>query len=60
MPNFSWKCTKCKHKFDKIQKLKDKNPKCPKCDSDEVERDYNYKGKSPSVKFTGGGYYDSK
>lgn len=59
MPIVAWKCKKCEEKFTNLQKNSDPKPKCPKCDSEDVEKDYNYKGKSPGVNFVGNGYYEN-
>lgn len=58
MPTFYWKCKECDEKHKTIQKADEKNPSCPSCGK-EMKKDFNYKGKSPKVKFNGNGYYDT-
>lgn len=53
MPLYEYRCTKCKHRFEKIQKFSDRLvKKCPECGG-PVERPLS----APAVHFKGSGFY---
>ena len=52
MPLYEFECTKCHHRFEKIQSVSAPDPKCPKCKS-KVERLLH----APAVQFKGSGWY---
>ncbi len=53
MPLYEYQCTKCGHRFEKIQKFSDKRiKKCPKCGG-AVEQVLS----APAVQFKGSGWY---
>ena len=52
MPLYEFECTKCHHRFEKIQSVSAADPKCPKCES-KVERLLH----APAVQFKGSGWY---
>ena len=53
MPLYEYVCTKCHHKFEKIQKFSDpKVRKCPECGG-KVEQTIH----APAVRFKGAGWY---
>ena len=53
MPLYEYRCTKCGHRFEKIQKFSDPHvKKCPKCKG-KVEQLLS----SPAVHFKGTGWY---
>ena len=53
MPLYEYQCTKCKHRFEKIQKFSDPEiKKCPECGS-KVEKLLS----APAVQFKGSGWY---
>jgi putative FmdB family regulatory protein len=52
VPLYEFECTKCHHRFERIQSVSAPDPKCPKCDS-EVERLLH----APAVQFKGSGWY---
>jgi putative FmdB family regulatory protein len=53
MPLYEYQCTKCKHRFEKIQKFSDPEvKKCPECGA-KVERLIS----APAVQFKGTGWY---
>jgi putative FmdB family regulatory protein len=53
MPLYEYQCTKCKHRFEKIQKFSDPEvKKCPECGG-KVERLLS----APAVQFKGTGWY---
>ena len=53
MPLYEYQCSKCGHRFEKIQKFSDKKiKKCPKC-SGPVEQVIS----APAVQFKGSGWY---
>jgi len=52
VPLYEFECTKCHHRFEKIQSVSAPDPKCPKCDS-KVERLLH----APAVQFKGSGWY---
>jgi putative FmdB family regulatory protein len=53
MPLYEYQCTKCGHRFEKIQKFSDKLiKKCPECGG-PVEQTIS----APAVQFKGSGWY---
>jgi putative FmdB family regulatory protein len=53
MPLYEYQCTKCGHRFEKIQKFSDKKiTKCPECGG-KVEQLLS----APAVQFKGSGWY---
>jgi len=53
MPLYEYQCTKCGHRFEKIQKFSDKKvKKCPECGG-PVEQLLS----APAVQFKGSGWY---
>lgn len=53
MPIYEYQCTKCKHRFEKIQKFADPEiKKCPECGG-KVEKLLA----APAVQFKGSGWY---
>jgi putative FmdB family regulatory protein len=53
MPLYEYQCTKCGHRFEKIQKFSDKRiKKCPQCGG-PVEQVIS----APAVQFKGSGWY---
>jgi putative FmdB family regulatory protein len=53
VPLYEYVCTKCKHRFEKIQKFSDpKIKKCPECGG-KVEQALH----APAVHFKGSGWY---
>jgi putative FmdB family regulatory protein len=53
MPLYEYQCTKCGHRFEKIQKFSDKKiTKCPECGG-RVEQIIS----APAVQFKGSGWY---
>jgi putative FmdB family regulatory protein len=53
VPLYEYRCTKCKHRFEKIQKFSDRLvKKCPECGG-PVERPLS----APAVHFKGSGFY---
>ncbi len=53
MPLYEYQCTKCSHRFEKIQKFSDeKIRKCPQCGG-PVEQVIS----APAVQFKGSGWY---
>ena len=53
MPLYEYQCTKCGHRFEKIQKFSDKPvKKCPECGG-RVEQLVH----APAVQFKGSGWY---
>jgi len=53
MPLYEYLCTKCGHRFEKIQKFSDKTiKKCPECGG-PVEQVIS----APAVQFKGSGWY---
>ncbi len=53
MPLYEYECTKCGHRFEKIQKFSDKPVKtCPECGG-KVEQTIS----APAVQFKGSGWY---
>jgi putative FmdB family regulatory protein len=53
MPLYEYQCTKCDHRFEKIQKFSDKPvKKCPECGG-RVEQMIS----APAVQFKGSGWY---
>lgn len=55
MPLYEYRCTKCSHRFDKIQKFNDEpETVCPKCGG-ELQRPLT----APALQFKGSGWYVS-
>jgi putative FmdB family regulatory protein len=53
MPLYEYECTKCSHRFEKIQKFSDRPiKKCPECGG-RVEQTIS----APAVQFKGSGWY---
>ena len=53
MPIFEYECTKCGHRFEKIQKFSDRTvKKCPECKG-KVRR----LPSAPAIQFKGSGWY---
>lgn len=53
MPIYEYECTKCGHRFEKIQKFSDPHEKkCPECKG-KVERLLH----APAIQFKGSGWY---
>jgi len=53
MPLYEYQCTKCKHRFERIQKFSDPEvKKCPECGG-KVEKLLS----APAVQFKGSGWY---
>jgi putative FmdB family regulatory protein len=52
VPLYEFECTKCHHRFEKIQSVSAPDPKCPKCNG-KVERLLH----APAVQFKGSGWY---
>jgi putative FmdB family regulatory protein len=53
VPLYEYQCSKCKHRFEKIQKFSDPHvTKCPKCGS-KIEQLIS----APAVQFKGSGWY---
>ena len=53
MPLYEYQCTKCNHRFEKIQKFSDPDvKKCPECGG-KVEKLLS----APAVQFKGSGWY---
>jgi putative FmdB family regulatory protein len=53
MPLYEYQCTKCGHRFEKIQKFSDRPvTKCPECGG-RVEQTIS----APAVQFKGSGWY---
>jgi len=53
MPLYEYECTKCGHRFEKIQKFSDPHvKKCPECGG-KVEQVIS----APAVQFKGSGWY---
>lgn len=53
MPLYEYECTKCGHRFEKIQKFSDRKiTKCPECGG-RVEQVLS----APAVQFKGSGWY---
>lgn len=53
MPLYEYQCTKCQHRFEKIQKFSDPEvKKCPECGA-KVEKLLA----APAVQFKGSGWY---
>jgi putative FmdB family regulatory protein len=54
MPLYEYQCSKCNHRFEKIQKFTDPAPEaCPVCGSGPVAR----LPSSPAIQFKGTGWY---
>lgn len=53
MPLYEYECTKCKHRFEKIEKVTAPHrQKCPKCKG-RAERLHS----APAIQFKGAGWY---
>jgi putative FmdB family regulatory protein len=57
MPIYAFECTRCGHRFDRLQKLSDADPTaCPDCGAEgEVRRQLT----APSFRLAGGGWYET-
>lgn len=57
MPIYAFECTRCGHRFDRLQKLSDADPTaCPDCGAQgEVRRQLT----APSFRLAGGGWYET-
>ena len=57
MPIYAFECTKCGHRFDRLQRLSDADPTtCPACAAEgEVRRQLT----APSFRLAGGGWYET-
>jgi putative FmdB family regulatory protein len=54
VPLHEFQCSKCGHRFERIQKFSDPDPKkCPKCGAGKLKRLLH----APSVRFKGTGWY---
>jgi putative FmdB family regulatory protein len=54
VPLFEFECSKCGHRFERIQKFADPDPKkCPECGAGKIERLLA----APAVQFKGSGWY---
>jgi putative FmdB family regulatory protein len=53
MPIYEYECTKCSHRFEKIQKFSDRQVRtCPECKG-RVQRLVH----APAIQFKGSGFY---
>jgi putative FmdB family regulatory protein len=52
VPLYEYECTKCHHRFERIQKFSDPTPACPKCKG-KLEQLLH----APAVQFKGSGWY---
>lgn len=53
MPNYEYECTKCRHRFERIQKFSDPlMKKCPQCGG-KLEQVLS----APAVRFKGSGWH---
>lgn len=52
MPLYEYECTKCGHRFEKIQKVSDRAPKCVRCGGKVRQLIH-----PPAVQFKGSGWY---
>ena len=53
MPLYEYECTKCKHRFEKIEKVTaPRRQRCPKCKG-RAERLHS----APAIQFKGSGWY---
>lgn len=57
MPIYAFECTRCGHRFDRLQRLSDIDPTvCPECGTEnEVRRQLT----APSFRLAGGGWYET-
>jgi putative FmdB family regulatory protein len=57
MPIYAFECTRCGHRFDRLQRLSDLDPTtCPECGAEgEVRRQLT----APSFRLAGGGWYET-
>ncbi len=57
MPIYAFECTRCSHRFDRLQRLADDDPTtCPECGAEgEVRRQLT----APSFRLAGGGWYET-
>lgn len=57
MPIYAFECTRCGHRFDRLQRLSDLDPTvCPECGTEnEVRRQLT----APSFRLAGGGWYET-
>jgi putative FmdB family regulatory protein len=57
MPIYAFECTRCGHRFDRLQRLSDTDPTvCPACAAEgEVRRQLT----APSFRLAGGGWYET-
>ena len=57
MPIYAFECTRCGHRFDRLQRLSDADPTtCPACAGEgEVRRQLT----APSFRLAGGGWYET-
>jgi len=54
VPLHEFQCSKCGHRFERIQKFSDSDPKkCPKCSAGKLKRLLH----APAVRFKGSGWY---
>jgi len=54
VPLHEFQCSKCGHRFERIQKFSDSDPKkCPQCGAGKLERLLH----APAVQFKGSGWY---
>jgi putative FmdB family regulatory protein len=57
MPIYAFECTRCGHRFDRLQKLSDADPTaCPDCGA---EGDVRRQLTAPSFRLAGGGWYET-
>ena len=57
MPIYAFECTRCGHRFDRLQKLSDADPTaCPDCG---VEGEVRRQLTAPSFRLAGGGWYET-
>lgn len=56
MPIYEFECTRCGHRFDRLQKLSDPDPSdCPACGAPQVHRLVS----APSFRLAGSGWYET-
>jgi len=57
MPIYAFECTRCGHRFDRLQRLADADPTvCPAC---AVEGEVRRQLTAPSFRLAGGGWYET-
>jgi putative FmdB family regulatory protein len=57
MPIYAFECTRCGHRFDRLQRLSDTDPTvCPIC---AVEGEVRRQLTAPSFRLAGGGWYET-